>query len=1169
LGLPGGSTQVTGRQWLERIVESDRDPVLARVRQWLKTRGPLQLRYRVHDRNGVLRWLGCEVDLERNETPKRIVGVLADLTDDMTLRARMEDALRRADQAVAAARAYFFELDLQSGRLIRDEKAGSLLGLPLEETGQSVATMFPLVPEPARQRALDTLEQALSSGSDRFDLELPVATPGRELRFFRTLGQIERDADGVARRLYAMNMDVTESRRARRDLERITKRFELAAEAGGLGLWEFDLKTQRVTQTAIGVRLFDLPSLEPTDVGWYLERILPADRDLVESAFRRAIEGLGGFEIVYRVRVKGEVRWVRSAGRLESNDRGMPVRLAGVNWDITDDIEARERLTEANDRLGLALSAAHAAVWDYRGSTDLVTWDERACDLYGVDPNPIGQRVDLVHPDDRPAIAQEVQRLRADPQTRSFVLEYRIAHPGRGVRWIRCIGRVERDPASGHLHSVGIDIDVTGERTATDAIEQARQVAEAANRAKSAFLANMSHEIRTPMNAIIGMTGLAHGAVSLAQASSYSAQAHSAARSLLTVLNDVLDFSKIEAGRLNVESISFALEDVLSPVLDVAGFGAAEKRLELLLDVAADVRARYSGDPARIGQILLNLVSNAIKFTEHGFVRISVRHSSPTRLRIEVADSGAGMNDAQQAEIFKPFVQGDLSTSRRFGGTGLGLSICRRLANLMQGDVGVRSEPGRGSTFWLELPQPQAALEPALWLPPSRPPRVVVLHSHPVASECLIAQLSHLGITAQAVTHPDGLRAWLAAAPPASSPLAMIDRRELSAEPSGWLDALRQLPCAPRTLLLGRRLSNMPPGEPSLMVPALPSQLRQAVNAEPVPGGRGVRRADAAQPGDSTFAEASVPGALQGIDVLLVEDNDLNRALVLAILSDSGASVRIAENGLQAVEAVREKLPDVVLMDVHMPLMDGYQATAAIRALGPMGRDLPILATTADALEGDRDRTLRAGMNDHLTKPVEPARLMSALYRWTIVRRAKLAGAREPAKTGEQGGMLSPVLDGQAVRVPAPARVAHQTPAVSAATAALLDVSEGIRGCLGRPALFAQGLKIFLDVYTPAARQLVQMRMDQPKDGDPDIKRLAHTLKGSVRSLGMFALAELAARIDAELRAGGAPDARQQAELLTCLQNTLARAQETLDQVSAEMPAAPERPVASARPPIA
>ncbi|HPU53206.1 MAG TPA: PAS domain-containing protein, partial [Burkholderiaceae bacterium] len=393
LGLPAGLPQISARQWIGQIIEDDRSRVAARVKQWLEIRGPLELRYRVRDRSGAVRWLACEVDVGRDEAAGRIVGVLSDLTDDMALHARMENALRRADQAVVAARAYFFELDLETGRLVRDQKAGNLLPVPLEEFGQSIRTMFKFVPEPARQRALDSLEQTVNGGGDQFDLEMPTMAPGESLRFFRTLGQIERDDQGVARRLYGMNMDVTESRRVRRDLERITQRFELAAEAGSLGLWEFDLKSQMVVQTPIGARLFDLPTLDPIHVGWYLERILPEDRPTVESTFRRTIEGLGGFEIVYRIQVKGAVRWVRSAGRLESNDRGQPVRLAGVNWDITGDIAAQERLREANERLGLALSAANASVWEYQSGIDRVIWDERARDLYGTDPNAVGERL--------------------------------------------------------------------------------------------------------------------------------------------------------------------------------------------------------------------------------------------------------------------------------------------------------------------------------------------------------------------------------------------------------------------------------------------------------------------------------------------------------------------------------------------------------------------------------------------------------------------------------------------------------------------------------------------------------------------------------------------------------------------------------------------------------
>jgi CheY-like chemotaxis protein/HPt (histidine-containing phosphotransfer) domain-containing protein len=321
----------------------------------------------------------------------------------------------------------------------------------------------------------------------------------------------------------------------------------------------------------------------------------------------------------------------------------------------------------------------------------------------------------------------------------------------------------------------------------------------------------------------------------------------------------------------------------------------------------------------------------------------------------------------------------------------------------------------------------------------------------------------------------------------------------------------------------------MPPGEVSLLVPALPSQLRQAIGADPGAGRRAARRSDgpdASRP--DALAGASVPGAFKGIDVLLVEDNDLNRALVLAILSDSGASVRIAENGIQAVEAVREKLPDVVLMDVHMPLMDGYQATAAIRALGPIG---PRSADPCDDRRraGGRSRPDAACRHERSS---DQARRAGPSDGGAVPLDHRAAGQRSPLRGRPRAGLTDRTLADEDEPAAAARRRGRHGRASGGQWRRLWRCSMSMKAfaaALAVPALFAQGLKIFLDVYSPVVGQLAQMHLDQPKAGDPDIKRLAHTLKGSVRSLGMFALAELAARIDAELRAGGAPDARQQA----------------------------------------
>jgi two-component system sensor histidine kinase/response regulator len=1097
LGLPEGTVRSRVRDWLERVLPEDRAEVAARSGEWLRTADARSVRFRATARDGRTRWLSCEFTAARSRGDA-MVGVLVDISDDMALIAQRERASRRAELALSVAGGFFFELDLRTGHLSRDARAGDLRDLSSEEPAGGLEALFAAVPEFARADALERASQAIDAGGGSFDLEIPFAGEGDALRHFRMLAHIERDAAGRALRIDGMAMEVTEARRVRRALERVSTRFELAAEAGRLGLYELDLRDDTVVQTAIGAQLFGLPAGGPIPVATYLGQIHPQDRANVEHAFRRALADGGGVELVFRVDCAQGVRWVRSAGRIERNDRGLAVRVAGVNWDITADIAARERIARANDRLGLALAAAKASVWEHSEATGRITWDERGADLYGTDPNTTGERIALVADPDRESIAARIRALGDDVAQgdANFVLEYRIDHPRSGLRWVRCIGRRQSSGCGAAVLAVGIDIDVTAERAAVEAMEQARLAAEAASRAKSAFLANMSHEIRTPMNAIIGMTGLAHRAPSLAQSSSYAAQAHAAARSLLTVLNDVLDFSKIEAGRLDVERIAFGLEAMLAPVLDVAGFAATQKHLSVLLDIGPDVPARCVGDPARIAQILLNLAGNAVKFTETGYVRINVRRPAPGRLRFEVVDSGVGLTAAQQREIFEPFIQGDPSTSRRFGGTGLGLTICRRLAELMHGQLGVSSAPQQGAVFWLELPIEAAADEASVWVRLHEAPRVALAHGDAQVRECLARHMVLLGAEVHEFADEPGLLAWLALQPRGAGIVVCIDPRLLPPDRGPWLQAVRELPCRPRVLLLVRRLSAAVPGVTALLEPVLPSALRVALDPGVAAPGE-----ESAQPASARVDDeaAAAAGALAGTDILLVEDNDLNRSLVKAILAGSGATVREAHDGAQAVAAVRLRVPDVVLMDLHMPLMDGYQATAAIRALGPAGRDLPIIATTADALEGDRERALRAGMNDHLVKPLEPTRLVAALLRWS--RR-------------EAGGRAEPVLDQVA----------------------------GLSGCLGRPALFARTLRIFCDVYAPVARQLAG-------DGEqPDLGRLAHTLKGSVRSLGMIALADLAVAIDLEQRAGHVSAARR-TELRQTLERTLEQARAALAQL--------------------
>jgi signal transduction histidine kinase/ActR/RegA family two-component response regulator len=428
-----------------------------------------------------------------------------------------------------------------------------------------------------------------------------------------------------------------------------------------------------------------------------------------------------------------------------------------------------------------------------------------------------------------------------------------------GIRWVRTQAEMNVDTQGKLLSCIGTVQDVTHQHQMEESLRAAKQAAEAANSAKSTFLANMSHEIRTPMNAMLGLTQLVLEGTLTAQQRDYLNKVLAASQVLLNLLNDILDYSKIEAGYLHVESVRFNLNEVVENVLALFSQRALEKGLRLRTELGATVPAQLLGDALRLGQVLNNLVGNALKFTEQGEIRLVInRVAMPAgeRLLFQVHDTGMGLSTEQMNRLFAPFSQADDSISRRFGGTGLGLMICKRLVALMQGEMSVESELGQGSVFSFSLP----LLEPA--------------------------------------------QAFGAPATPVDS----------SADTAG------------------------------------------STNSPPV-------------------------DALRGAHILLVDDDATNRLLVKAYLTGLGVQVSLAENGLEAVERVSQQTFDAILMDVLMPVMDGYTATRKIREL-PAGRTLPIIALTASAMLEDQQTCLNAGMNDHVAKPINTGGLHATLVRW-------------------------------------------------------------------------------------------------------------------------------------------------------------------------------------------
>ncbi|HEX3847030.1 MAG TPA: PAS domain-containing protein, partial [Steroidobacteraceae bacterium] len=951
-------------------------------------------------------------DLSRHATPAAPAHPVNGNERAPLSHARTRDAqLRRSGDFLEFAQSAggfgVYDLNLVSGEIHGTKLYFELTGQTTHDLALRREEWMASIHPEDLEAVVNALGAAIETGA-KYHFEYRNLLLSRSLCWLASSGQVLMDSEGYPSRAIGTITNVTERKRLEEQLKHATESLNIAQAAAGLATFDFNFGThQRICSENFHALLGIPASMPLDDLNLLLSQVHPDDVVRCRSAPLSTTPADPSYRCEYRVMLEGgSERWLAEKATVTRNNQGEIARIAGALIDISDLKRTEAALDTVASRFERAVRGTQDGLWEIDLGTNQPWFGLRFEEMLGYSVGDLSSSRDrlqeLMHPEDRPRIARMLERHLSEGA--SYDIEFRVMHKAGHYEWVRSRAQAERAADGTPLRLAGSTQLITDRKQAEQATLHAKLAAEAANRAKSNFLANVSHEIRTPMNGVIGMAQI------LSETPLDSTQREcvdiiqSSANALLSLINDVLDLSKIEADRLELEQVEFDLRDVVYETIAATGLQSAAKGIELIVNIDPGLPVLARGDPGRLRQIVTNLIGNAIKFTHEGYVVLDVSGKPPAGgrfiLRIEVTDTGIGIPSDRIDRLFKSFSQIDSSTTRHYGGTGLGLSIVKRLAELMSGEVGVRSESGQGSTFWVTLDI--GALEEQ----PQREQigkgrRALLVDDVPASLQSMKTklELSHF----ETVSVPGVDDAWAALG---AGRFDIVLADELMPVRSG-LELLNAMRADPRFAGIPFVLMSLFGAEQDssrwiqrpdavLMKPirafALATLVSQVLTGKTTPR-------------TSLVPERKASLTFRGNRILLVEDNPVNQRVAQRVLQKLAADVTIANNGAEALERIAETDFDAVLMDCQMPVMDGFNATRRIREHERQSgreRRLPIIALTANVMSEDRESCIAVGMDAHLGKPIEPAQLIDCLARYLKPR----AGA----------GIAGPAVDLSALR---------------------------------------------------------------------------------------------------------------------------------------------------------